>query len=136
LETAGRFDDALASLETALSLVEQTAEGLFAAELHRLRGDLLLRTNGSSSKSAVGRAEAELRVALEIARQQEARSLELRAAVSLCRLYERQGKLSKGLPLVSQCYEWFTEGFDTPDLQEAAALLGRTGRLTQPNCKK
>jgi predicted ATPase len=87
--------------------------------LYRVKGELLLR------RSAEHQAEAEscFRQALEIARRQGAKSLELRAAMSLSRLWQRQGKRAEARQLLAEVYGWFTEGFDTPDLQEAKVLL-------------
>jgi predicted ATPase len=91
--------------------------------LYRLKGGLLLR------RAAEHHAEAEscFRQALEIARRQEAKSLELRAAMSLARLWQQQGKQTAAYELLTPIYGWFTEGFDTADLQEAKALLKQLG---------
>jgi predicted ATPase len=89
------------------------------ADLHRLRGELLLQ-------HAVARpeeAEACFQQASAVARRQQAKSLELRAAMSLARLWQRQGKCAEAHQLLEEVYGWFTEGFDTTDLQEARALL-------------
>ena len=86
---------------------------------HRLRGVLLLRQPGTSQAEA----EAWLQRALDVARRQEAKSLELRAAMSLSRLWQQQGKRAEARALLAPIYGWFTEGFDTADLQEAKALL-------------
>ncbi len=136
LEKEGRIEEGLEAIETALSLAGTTCEGLFAAELHRLRGNLLLRRSGRS-KGVLPLAEAEIRAALDIAHGQQARSLELRAAISLCRLYEQQGSLAKVLPLLAQTYGCFTEGFDSPDLEEAASILKESSKsLPEPKRKK
>jgi predicted ATPase len=126
LEKMGRVGDALEALEEAIALAERTSEGLFEAELHRLRGQMLSRLG--QAREARKRAKEEFDAALEIARRQEARSLELRAAMSLCRCHEEQGKLAAVRPLLQETYNWFTEGFETPDLQAARKLLKRTGR--------
>ena len=86
---------------------------------HRLRGVLLLRQPGTPQAEA----EAWLRRALDVARRQEAKSLELRAVMSLARLWQQQGKHAEAHELLAPIYGWFTEGFDTADLQEAKALL-------------
>jgi predicted ATPase len=99
--------------------VEQQEERWWEAEIARLRGVLLLRQPGISQAEA----ETWLRRALDIARCQEAKSLELRAAMSLCRLWQQQGKQAEARELLAPIYGWFTEGFDTADLQEAKALL-------------
>lgn len=88
------------------------------AELHRLKGELL-RVQGTDAQEA----EAQFLQALAIARQQEAKALELRAAMSLARLWQRQGKGREAHAMVAAIYGWFTEGFATPDLQDARALL-------------
>ena len=78
-----------------------------------------------AAEGACDEAEACFRRALTIARAQQARSLELRAAMSLTRLYQTQDRQAEAQPMLAECYDWFTEGFDTPDLQEAKALLER-----------
>lgn len=103
--------------------VEQTGERWWEAEVHRLRGVLLLNAEGGV-RSAELAAEACFQRALDIARAQGARSWELRAAISLSRLWHQQGKPAAARQLLSEVYGWFTEGFDTADLQEAQALLG------------
>jgi len=91
--------------------------------LHRLKGELLLAIpHGSGAET-----EALFRRALEIARAQEAKSFELRAATSLARLWQRQRKLAEARALLAPVYAWFTEGFDTGDLAEAKALLEELG---------
>jgi predicted ATPase len=119
----GQFENGLGVLAEGLALMDGKGEGFHAAELHRLRGEFLLRqdTPGGASREA----EACFHRALSIARQQQAKSLELRAAMSLTRLYREQGRQAEALPMLAECYDWFTEGFDTPDLREAKALLGQ-----------
>jgi predicted ATPase len=109
----------LQGLAEALSLVEATGERWYEAELHRLRGELLLQHTGAQPEEA----EACFQQALAVARRQQAKSLELRAAVSLSRLWQHQGKCTEARELLAPIYSWFTEGFDTADLQEARALL-------------
>jgi predicted ATPase len=99
--------------------VEQHEECYWEAEVHRLRGVLLLRQPGTPQAEA----EPWLQRALDVARRQEAKSLELRAAMSLARLWQQQGKDAEAHELLTPIYSWFTEGFDTPDLREAKALL-------------
>jgi len=115
----GRTEDGLQALAEAHILVEQQEERWWEAEVHRLRGVLLLR------QLVAPQAEAEtwLQRALDVARRQEAKSLELRAAMSLARLWQQQGKRADAHALLAPIYHWFTEGFDTADLQEARALL-------------
>ena len=100
-------------------MVEKTGEGYYAAELHRLKGELLLL----HAAPEVSQAETCFQQALAIARRQQAKALELRAAMSLSRLWQQQGKGDEARALLAPVYGWFTEGFDTADLQEAQALL-------------
>jgi predicted ATPase len=116
---AGQVAEGLEVLEAALALVHKNAERYFEAELYRLKGDLLLQQTNASEYEA----EASFQQALAIARQQQAKSLELRAAMSLARLWQCQGKRAEARELLAPVYGWFTEGFDTADLQEAKALL-------------
>jgi hypothetical protein len=118
----GSPDQALAGLHVlaeALAAVEHTGARFHEAELHRLKGELLL------ARSADHRAEAEtcFHQALDVARRRQAKALELRAAMSLSRLWQDQGKRDPARQLLAPVYGWFTEGFDTADLQEAQALL-------------
>jgi predicted ATPase len=99
--------------------VEQHNERWWEAEVCRLRGVLLLRQPGTPQAEA----ETWLQRALDVARRQEAKALELRAAMSLARLWQQQGKHAEAYDLLTLIYGWFTEGFDTADLQEAKALL-------------
>jgi predicted ATPase len=115
----GRTEEGLQALAEAHTLVEQHEERLWEAEIHRLRGVLLLRQTGTPQAEA----ETWLQRALDIARRQEAKSLELRAAMSLSRLWQQQGKQAEAHALLAPIYGWFTEGFDTKDLQEAKVLL-------------
>jgi predicted ATPase len=115
----GHTADGLQALAEASILVEQQEERWWEAEVHRLRGVLLLRQTGTPQAEA----ETWLRQALDVARRQGAKSLELRAAMSLSRLWQQQGKQAEARELLAPIYRWFTEGFDTADLQEAKALL-------------
>jgi predicted ATPase len=115
----GYPEDGLQALAEAHTLMEQQEERWWEAEIHRLRGVLLLRQPGTPQAEA----EAWLQRALDVARRQEAKSLELRAAMSLSRLWQQQGKQTEARALLAPIYGWFTEGFDTADLQEARALL-------------
>ena len=117
---AGQVDAGLTILEKAFAVVRQDGLSAFAAELHRIQGDLLLQTGARHQE---GEAEASLLQALAIARQQQAKSLELRAALSLGRLWQRQGKPDVARDLLRPIYGWFTEGLDTADLRDARALL-------------
>jgi predicted ATPase len=109
--------EALATLDEALVLTARHKELWLEPELHRIRGLLLLETG------RVVDAEASISTALELARRREARSWELRAATSLARLWAEQGEWQKAVDLLAPIYGWFTEGFGTPDLKEAKALL-------------
>jgi predicted ATPase len=115
----GHTEDGLQALAEAHTLVEQQEERYWAAEVCRLHGVLLLR----QPETPQAEAEAWLQRALDIARRQEAKSLELRAAMSLSRLWQQQGRQAEARALLAPIYGWFTEGFDTADLQEAKALL-------------
>jgi class 3 adenylate cyclase/predicted ATPase len=116
-EVAGQFEEALTLLDEALQIVERTGERWFAAELNRHKGQLL-RQQGN-----VEAAEEFYGKALSIAREQEAKLWELRAAASLARLRRDQGRHAEARNLLAPVYGWFTEGFGTPDLKEAKALL-------------
>ena len=115
----GHPEDGLQALVEAHTLMEQQEERYWEAEVCRLRGVLLLRQPGASQAEA----EACFQQALDVARRQEAKSLELRAAMSLSRLWQQQGKQAEAHALLAPIYGWFTEGFDTKDLQEAKVLL-------------
>jgi predicted ATPase len=108
-------------LEEALATIERKGYRFSEADLHRLQGELLSRPE--AGPAALTEAERWFRRATEIARRQKAKSLELRAVVSLSRLYQRQGRGEEMRPLLAETYGWFTEGFDTADLREAATLL-------------
>jgi predicted ATPase/DNA-binding SARP family transcriptional activator len=114
---AGQEDEGLATLEKAFSMVERLDERQWEAELHRLKGEILLM------KGEEGAAEDCLQRAVEVARAQQAKSLELRAVMSLCRLWEKQEKKKPACRMLEGIYNWFTEGFDTPDLVQAKSLL-------------
>jgi len=109
----------LAVLAEALTVAHENGERQYEAELYRLKGELLLKQDVPDEPEA----ESCLRQAVDVARQQQAKSLELRAAVSLSRLWQQQGKRVEARALLAPIYGWFTEGFDTKDLQEAKALL-------------
>jgi predicted ATPase len=120
----GHTEDGLQALAEAHTLVEQQEERWWEAEIPRLRGILLLRQTMTPQEEA----ETWLRRALDVARRQEAKSLELRAAMRLARLWQQQGKRAEARDLLMPIYGWFTEGFDTADLQEAKALLEELSR--------
>ena len=111
------------AIAEAFDHVAQTGIVYYEAELHRLDGELRLRLDTPDEQ----RAETSFRRALEIARQQQAKSWELRAATSLARLWGHQGRREAARELLAPVYGWFTEGFDTVDLKNAAALLAELG---------
>jgi len=117
----GQTDEGLRVLAEAFAAVATTAERRWEAELYRLQGELLLKGAGRKRKAET--PEACFRQALEVARQQQAKSLELRAAMSLSRLWQQQGKRDAARQLLPEVYAWFSEGLDTVDLQEARTLL-------------
>jgi predicted ATPase len=122
---AGRADEGLSLLAEALTLAHQHGERYYEAELYRLRGALLLAQEHAGAR--MSEMEASFLQAIDLARQQQARSWELRAATSLARLWQQQGKRVEARALLAPIYGWFTEGFDTADLQEAKALLEELG---------
>jgi TOMM system kinase/cyclase fusion protein len=115
----GQPEAGLTVLTEALTLTETTGERWYEAELYRLKGELLLQQNSDNQAEA----ESAFHHALEIARTQQAKSFELRAATSLARLWQQQGKRQEAHNLLAPVYHWFTEGFDTADLKDAKALL-------------
>jgi predicted ATPase len=115
----GQVEDGLRLLAEAVTVLEANGQGDLLAEAHRLQGALLLR---QAIPDAV-QAEACFQQALDVSRRQQAKSWELRAAISLSRLWQQQGKPEEARELLTSVYGWFTEGFDTADLQEAKALL-------------
>jgi class 3 adenylate cyclase/predicted ATPase len=123
----GAADDGLELIDAAGTAVEDADERDWEAEIHRLRGELLLAVGEPARSDVAPLAESSFRRALEVARRQGARSLELRAAVSLSGLLRREGRDDEARDLLARVYSWFTEGFDTPDLREAAALAADLG---------
>jgi predicted ATPase len=122
LAREGQVLDGLTALAEALALSTASGECFVEAELYRLRGELLL-AGAEAGAEPWGAAEACFRQARDVARAQQGKSLELRAVMSLGRLYREQGRQAEARPLLAETYNWFNEGFDTPDLQEAKALL-------------
>jgi len=114
---AGRVEQGLGATAEALDFVERSGERYYEAEIQRLRGELMLQ------QSDENQAEDSFHRAIEVAREQQAKSWELRATVSLCRLWQEQGKGEEARQRLTEIYGWFTEGFDTPDLKDARALL-------------
>jgi predicted ATPase len=115
----GQDDEGLRLLAEALMALEESRRGDLLAEAYRLQGELLLR----QAVSEAAQAEACFQQSLAIAHRQQAKSWELRAATSLARLWQQQGKQTEARELLAPIYGWFTEGFDTADLQDAKALL-------------
>jgi predicted ATPase len=126
----GQIEEGLALLDEALQTVDKTGERFFAAELNRHKGRMLLRQGHSEV------AEALYRKALSIAEEQGAKLWELRAATSLARLRRDQGRHAEARDLLAPVYGWFTEGFDTPDLKEAKALLDSLDRPSAPTARR
>jgi predicted ATPase len=135
---AGQAEEGLSALDEALAMADKNGERAYEAELYRLKGELLLRM-GEWERGRMGENEKVthsptlpltrsspeecFQKAIEIARRQSAKSWELRAVMSLSRLWQQQGKRGEARKLLAEIYGWFTEGFDTADLQEAKALL-------------
>jgi predicted ATPase len=115
----GQFDDAWRCISEAMTAIETTKERWHEAEVNRTAGEIALK----SPESDAAKAEAYFERALAVARQQQAKSWELRAAMSMARLWRDQGKREEARDLLAQVHGWFTEGFDTLDLKEAKALM-------------
>src|SRR5262249_32639836 len=122
--TMGQPETGLAVLTEALTLMDPTGERVWEPVLYRLKGELLLQQHSDNQAEA----ESAFHHALDIARNQQAKSLELRATTSLARLWQQQGKHQEAYDLLAPVYGWFTEGFDTADLQDAKALLDELGK--------
>jgi adenylate cyclase len=120
---AGQPETGLLALAEALTLVTTTEERWWEAELYRLQGELLRQLPLPN----VDQAEGCFRQALDVAHRQQAKALELRAALSLAQLWQGQGQHAAACQLLAESYRWFTEGFDTADLQKAQALLAELG---------
>jgi predicted ATPase len=115
----GQFDDAWCCLNEAMPATERTDETWFEVDVYRIAGEIARQ----SPNHAMAKAETYFEHALAVARQQQAKSWELRAAMSMARLWHDQGKVQQARELLAPVYGWFTDGFDTPDLKEARALL-------------
>jgi predicted ATPase/class 3 adenylate cyclase len=120
----GQFDEANRCIGEAMMTAETTKETWYEAEVHRIAGEIALQTTEPNA----AKAEAFFNRALAVARAQQAKSWELRAAMSLARLWRSQGKVQQARELLAPVYGWFTEGFDTRDLKEAKALLEELAR--------
>jgi predicted ATPase len=116
----GQYEDAQRCINEAISAIEITEERWFEAEVNRMAGAIALM---SPSQYITKAAAAHFERSLSVARQQQAKSWELRAAMSLARFWRDQGKVQPARELLAPVYGWFTEGFDTLDLKEAKALL-------------
>jgi len=115
----GQPDSGLKVLNEALALVDTTGERWYEPELHRLKGALLLQQSSDYQADA----ESAFHQALDLARNHQAKSFELRSATSLARLWQSQGKREAARQILGDVYGWFTEGFETADLKDAKALL-------------
>ena len=115
----GEFDKAWHCISEAMATIETSKEIWWEPEIHRVAGEIALK----SPEPDTAKAEGYFDRALAIARQQQAKSFELRASMSLARLWRDQGKVQQARELLAPVYSWFTEGFDTRDLKEAKALL-------------
>lgn len=125
---AGQIEEGISAVTGALARAHETGAHYYEAELHRIEGELPLTREGKNQKAKgkreeVSEAEGCFQKALEVARRQSAKSLELRAAMSLSRLWQRNGKQEDARQLLAEIYGWFTEGFDTADLKDAKELL-------------
>lgn len=117
--TVGQIDEGLALLAEALAIMNKTGLRMYEVGLYLLKGSLLLKAGSQKTVEA----EECFRQALDVARRQEAKSLELQAVMSLCRLWQQQSKKEEARQMLAEIYDWFTEGFDTGDLRAAKALL-------------
>jgi adenylate cyclase len=121
---AGQFDDAVKSIEEGCAIRKKTGDSVYAAELHRVKGEVLACSATCNHRRAnIPQAEECFKEAIHTARRQHARSLELRATTSLCRLWQKTGKKKEAKLKLAKIYGWFIEGFDTPDLKQAKAPL-------------
>ena len=137
---AGQAEDGFGVLADAKAVVDKAGERQVEAELYRLKGELSLQSEVRSPRSEVtnpqslipnpqGEAEACFFKAIEVSRNQQAKSLELRATTSLARLWQQQGKTAEAHQMLAEIYGWFTEGFDTADLKDAKVLLDELQRF-------
>jgi predicted ATPase len=116
---SGRLDEGQSALTEALVAADENEIRFYEAETHRLKGELLLKQDDSYASEA----KSCFQRAIEIARNQNAKSWELRTSVSLARLLDKQGRRDEARTMLAEIYGWFTEGFDTADLKDAKALL-------------
>ena len=122
---AGDVEKGLNLLQEAFTVVQRNEERFYEAEIQRLKGDLLLKLDGDESEMVHNNREAEIcfKHAIKIAQRQDAKMWELRSTVSLARLWQQQGKHEESRQMLAEIFDWFTEGFDTPDLRDAKTLL-------------
>jgi predicted ATPase len=120
----GRFDEGLRMIDESFRFIERSGLRDFEAEVHRLKGELLLAQDASSA----AQAEHSFRTAIDISRRPKAKSWELRATTSLARLRRDTGRRDEARTMLAEIYNWFTEGFDTADLIDAKALLDELGK--------
>jgi len=120
---AGRFDESLIALMEALTAANEHEVRFYEPETYRLKGELLSRQDQSNTNEV----QRWFELAIETARKQSAKSLELRATTSLARLLASQGRRDEARAMLADIYNWFTEGFDTADLKDAKALLDELG---------
>jgi predicted ATPase len=122
-EKTGRLEDGLSVLEEALAFANNRGDKISTSEIHRLKGELLLRRDDGNAPEAISCFDR----AIEIAHSQSAKSYELRATTSLAKLLASQGRRDEARTMLADIYNWFTEGFDTADLKDAKALLDELG---------
>jgi class 3 adenylate cyclase/tetratricopeptide (TPR) repeat protein len=125
----GRFDEGLRTIDEAFSIIEGTGRRHYEAEVHRLKGELLLAQDASNR----AQAEQSFRTAIEFSRKQHAKSWELRATISLARLLRNTNRRDEARAMLAEIYGWFTEGFDTADLKDAKALLEKLNGSRRPD---
>jgi predicted ATPase len=119
MHLAGCHDEARVMIDDAVKMAEATGQSTYLPEIYRIKGEILLGSSDGTEDP-----EIYFQKAIESARSHNARSWELRTSTSLARLWQQQGKKKEAHDLLAPVYDWFTEGFDTKDLQEAKALLG------------
>jgi len=120
----GQFDEAIRSIEEGLAIRKNTGDAVYAAELHRVKGEVLTcHLQRNHWRANIPQAEECFREDIRNARRQHAKTLQLRATTSLCQLWQKIGKKKEAQSKLGKIYSWFTEGFDTPDLKQAKALL-------------
>jgi adenylate cyclase len=127
LGKAGRFDEGLRSIDESFSIIERTGQRHYEAEVHRLRGELLLAERSANA----AQAENSFRAAIDVSRRQHAKSWELRATTSLARLLAQSRARERARVMLAEIYGWFGEGFDTADLKDAGSLLEELSAKTR-----